>query len=60
MLRLLLVIITGFLAMLMAFSALACHMQGHPNRWVFTVVALVTIILFLGVASSKDLTDGPR
>lgn len=51
-----LVLITGMLAMMMCFSAIACHMQCHPNRWWFTLASLLLLTLFIGVTNSKDLT----
>lgn len=51
-----LVLITGMLALMLAFSAIACHMEGHVNRWWFTVAALLCLTLFIGVTNSKDLT----
>lgn len=53
-LRHLLILISCFAAMLMSFSAIACHMQGHPNRWFFTVAALVAIIFALGILTNKE------
>ena len=58
LLHALIIVITAVLAMLMCFSALACHMQGHPNKWPFTLAAFVTSVLFMAVATGKEPRNG--
>ena len=54
LIKVFIMVVVGLLAVMMSFSAIVCHVQGHLNRWAFTLAAFVVFILLYLVTTGKE------